>query len=242
MRRGKHKIDPNLLDHLRAELRSTYPDLHLYQDNGHILIRGSFPVAHEGAILDRYSIEIERPESYPESIPIVREIGGLIPRTADYHMNAQGEACLFLPDECWRFFPPGTSLVPFLDGPVRNFFLGQSLVRRGQPWPFGQWGHGPQGIYEFYTELLGTNDLVTIRRYLEYLTKENVKGHWSCPCGSGQRLRNCHLNEVRDLRAKIPRSAAIQSWKSLRALRHPINSHIPPKAEPESQEVNCTFQ
>jgi hypothetical protein len=29
----------------------------------------------------------------------------------------------------------------FLDGPMRNFFLGQILVEAGKPWPFGERPH-----------------------------------------------------------------------------------------------------
>jgi SEC-C motif len=94
---------------------------------------------------------------------------------------------------------------------LRNYFLGQSLVRRGQPWPFGQWGHGVYGKYEYYAELLGTNDHAVIRLYVEYLTKKHIKTHWNCPCGSGKQLRACHIQQLQDLRAKIPRSVARQT-------------------------------
>lgn len=222
MRQPWYKVNPKLLEQEKAEVQSAYPDLYFYEENGHILIRGGLPLTHEGVTLDRYLIEIELPQDYPESIPTVREVGGQIPRTVDYHIvNDKGQACLFLPDERWKVCPPGTSLLEFLNGPVRNFFLGQSLVRRGQPWPFGQWGHGARGVHEFYTEIFGTDDLATIRTYLEYLTKKRIKGHWSCPCGSGKRLRNCHFSELQDLQAKIPRSVAMRSWNLLALLLTP---------------------
>jgi hypothetical protein len=228
MRQPWHKATPELLEQEKTEIHAAYPDLHVYEENDYILIRGSFPLLHDGVMLDRYLIEIELPQDYPESIPIVREVGGQIPRTIDYHIISDtGQACLFLPDERWRVYPRGTRLVEFLDGPVRNFFLGQSLVRRGQPWPFGQWGHGTRGIYEFYTELLRTKDLVIILRYLEYVTKEQTKGHWPCPCGSGKRLRNCHLQEMQSLRIQIPRAVAMRSRAALMSIGNPANPHKP---------------
>ena len=32
-----------------------------------------------------------------------------------------------------------------------------------------------------------------------YLRKKNIKGHHSCPCGSGKRLRNCHERQIKEL-------------------------------------------
>jgi hypothetical protein len=155
MRRPWYEIHPQLLEQLKADLRTAYPDLHVYQEDHRILVRGSFPITHEGTVLDRYLIEIELLDDYPTSVPVVSEIGEIIPRTYDFQIrNERGEACLFLPEEQWKAYPPGTTFVDFLNGPVRHFFLGQSLVRRGQPGPFRAWGHGAKGMFEFYVELL----------------------------------------------------------------------------------------
>jgi hypothetical protein len=35
-----------------------------------------------------------------------------------------------------------------------------------------------------------------------------VKGHWSCPCRAGRRVRDCHFSLVKELRARMPRSEA----------------------------------
>ena len=63
---------------------------------------------------------------------------------------------MLLPDERWRVWPPGTSLLTFLTGPVRSFFLAQSIVEEGEPWPFGQWAHGAKGVLQYYRELIKT--------------------------------------------------------------------------------------
>ncbi len=217
MRRPWHKADPGLLEKVRAEIQAAYPALNFYPEGDRVLVRGTFPVLHDGEVLDRYSVEIEMLADYPESIPIVREVGGRIPRTADCHMNAKGEACLFLPDERWQVYPRGTTLLEFLNGSVRNFFLGQSLFRLTGEWPFGQRRHGAAGIREYYAELLGTNDLRVILGYLECLSRPVLKGHWDCPCRRGKRLRDCHRGQIDDLRTKIPPPVARRSWEALRA-------------------------
>ena len=206
---------------MKAEVEKSYPNLHFYKINGIVQIRGSFLLQHEGKELDRYLIEILIPSDYPRSIPVVREIGDRIPKIPDRHMNEKGDACLFLAEERWEAWPIGSSFTDFLQGPVHNFFLGQSLVERGEQWPFGSWGHGAVGIKEYYSRLLGTEDSQIILSYLSILSKKEIKGHWYCPCGSGKRLRNCHLSFLVDLSKKIPPEVVCRSLLYLRPVRNP---------------------
>jgi hypothetical protein len=107
-------------------------------------------------------------------------------------------------------------LLKFLTGPVHSFFLAQTMVEEGDPWPFGQWAHGTKGIFQFYRELLQTPDLRVITTYLDYLSAKKLKGHWPCPCRGGQKLRDCHFEKVKDLRDKIARKDAQNSLAILK--------------------------
>jgi len=197
-----------LLEATRTELTTQYSDLRVVIEHGTFHIRGSFPVMDGAEVMDRFLIEIKFPFDYPESIPVLREVGGRIPWHEDRHViPGNGEACPIIPEE-WLIRPDYDSVLAFLNGPVRNFFLGQILVESGQPWPFGERSHGLPGLIEAYGEVLGTSDEHTLRRYLDCLSREALKGHWECPCGSTKRLRDCHLNEVKSLRERIlPRVA-----------------------------------
>lgn len=205
-----------LFDKEKREIEAAFPQLHFHVVNDIVFLRGSFPVVHDGKELDRYLIEIELPKSHPESLPIVREIAGRIPRTAARHTNtSDGTACVLLPDERWRLWPKGVDLLAYLNGPLRNYFLGQIAVDMGQPWPFGEWRHGADGIVEYYSELLKSDDLNVIVGILNCLAAKKTKGHWPCPCRSGKRLRDCHGELVRDLREKIPCQCARDSLAKL---------------------------
>lgn len=211
-----HQREPQEFEKQKREVQVVYPHLHFYLEGEVVFIRGSFPLKHQGKVIDRHSIEIELPKNYPEAIPIVRETSGGISRTPDNHFNTpNGEVCLFAINERWQHFAPGASLLDFLNGPVRNHFLGLSFRKLGEPWPFGERSHGGEGIIESYSELLGTDDKHTIVRYVEYLSKPEVKGHWPCPCGSGKKLRQCHMALIADIREKIPPRTAIESLKHL---------------------------
>lgn len=219
-----HQRNPALTEAIRADLRARYPTLHLFiNPDGKAAVCGTFPVlSTEGQVLDRYRISIELPADYPKSLPIVREVDGRIPWKADYHVNPDGAACVLLPDDRWRCFPEGAPFVQFLDGPVHDFFLGQSLVALGEDWLFGQWSHGAKGVYEYYQWLLEIDNARAIIRYLDVLAKLNFKGHWDCPCGSGEKIRRCCRIKIADLRSKIPPAVARKTLESLELRRSPV--------------------
>lgn len=217
MRKPWHGANPTLVTKLEEELRQHYPELRVVVSNDQVYLRGSFPVVSEGVLLDRYQIEVRIPRDFPDVVPTLRETGGRIPWVSDRHVNpANGEACPMVPEE-WLLNPERDSILSFLKGPVRDFFVAQSLVVDGEPWPFKQREHGFDGLYEAYGEILGTRDQALIRRYLECLSHEKIKGHWDCPCGSRNKVRNCHLNEVRALHARLPARIAKQALQRLKA-------------------------
>jgi hypothetical protein len=217
MRKPWHKSNPELFGRTKQETEKNFPELRLVVENDTVFLRGSFKIEEDGETLDRYLIEVQFPDDYPDAIPIVCEIGGRIPRTADRHISnpKTGEICAVVPEE-WLLRPDSASIQCFLSGPVRNFFIGQSLVEQGKPWPFGERGHRAQGLYEAYAELLGVSDPESIRRYLDLLSRDPIRRHWDCPCGNGKRLRDCHLEFVRTLQKKIPPSIAHRALGRLR--------------------------
>lgn len=216
-----HEREPALLDEIAAALER-YPDLRIVEESGTIRVLGTFPVAESGEILDRYQIEIHFPEDYPRSLPRVFEIGRRIPRTVDRHVYpANGQACVVVDEEWLATVGERVVFRKFLDGPVRNYFIGQSLVEAGEPWPFGQRSHGAKGLVEAYGEWFDTTDQTVVIRYLDLLTHKRVKGHWMCPCGSGKRLRDCHVDRVREVQQRVsPRLAKRALERLLGALRN----------------------
>lgn len=216
MKKPWHERNSRVLRDMEAEIPAKYPDLGVKTEQGTVYVLGSFPVMDETEVLDRFQIEIELLVDFPDSIPILREVGGRIPWHESRHVNrGTGEACLIVPEE-WLLRPEHGSMLAFLDGPVRNFFLGQILVEAGQPWPFGERSHGVDGLFEAYGEMLGSTDRAAIIRYLDYLSREKLKGHWECPCGNAKRLRNCHWDELQALQTKFPPRVAREALARLK--------------------------
>lgn len=208
---------PKLLVEMQELVKAAYPTLHVIVEDVSVYIRGSLFLYDMDTRLeiDRYSIEVELLSNHPKSIPLVKETGGRIPRIPDRHINDDGTACLFVPDERWKHYPKSATIVDFIGGPVYQFFLGQTYFEVTGHWPFGQRKHGVEGLLESYTEILGTKEFKVIYNFISYLSKNQIKGHWSCYCQSGKRLRHCHLKKVFEYRSKISIEIAYESLKKL---------------------------
>lgn len=172
----------------------------------HVHIKGTLPVFNGTIEIDRYAVDVVLSPDHPRSLPQVFETAGRIPRTLNRHISGDGSACIVLPDAFWLEHPPGNlDIVEYLAGPVHSYFLGQAAVERGEPWPFGEWAHGGDGIIELYGRLLGNQEAERVRDLLVAVLRPSVKA-LRCPCGSGRRLRKCHGGLIRTLKKRIPRS------------------------------------
>jgi hypothetical protein len=198
-----HERDPSLLNHLRDELENKYPDLRVVIDGGLVYLEGSLPLVHESTELDRFHIRIKIPPEFPESIPKVWETAGRIPLNGRWHTYDDGSLCVIVPEE-WLLNPESKSILAYLDGPLRNYFLGHVYAESGLTRPMGERSHGSMGLLETYGEWVGSNEQTVIENYLLYLSRDKIPRQWFCPCGSGQKLRRCHGEHVRNLQKKIP--------------------------------------
>ncbi len=215
MNRFWQECDPAFYANTRSEIETNYPTLHFRSRHRIVILSGSFPVCDEQGVIDYFIIEIELPKNFPRQLPIVREIGERIPRIADRHMFTNGVACLFVQEDWWLSHPNGYSLLEFLGGPVRNFFVGQSMVELRLGWPLGERAHGIRGILECYAELTGAPNLEIAEGYLQLLARDKFNGRLACPCGSGKMIRHCHLPMLLNLHFKIPWTVSRRSWQRI---------------------------
>lgn len=211
------QVGRKALEEVRAALRERQPNLHLHvSSSGCATIRGTFAVrGPDGRELDRYQVSIELPDDYPDSLPVVRETGGRIPWCEDRHVERNGCACLFLPDDRWNCFPRGAPFSTYLSGPVHNFLLSQTVYAETGKWPFGECAHGNQGVLHYYRGLLGTEDDLSVRRFLHVLAKLDLNRGQNCPCGSQRKMKTCCVRKITDLRSKISRETAARSLARL---------------------------
>ena len=107
-----------------------------------------------------YEIDISIPKQYPDSLPLVFEIGGKIDR--NYHHNPTGELCLATPIEIEMNFKKFPSLLGFVDNLVIPYLFSHAYFMKHGEMPYGERPHGSEGILQFYEEHFGTNDSVRL--------------------------------------------------------------------------------
>jgi hypothetical protein len=198
-----HRRQPDAFAQLNGDLHKKYPDLSAVLAGDFVQIQGGFPVVHEGVEIDRFQIRVVVPPEFPRRVPVVFELGGRVPlQNPEWHTYHNGGLCLIVPEE-WLINPQHASLIAFLDGPVRNYFIAHALAEEGLGRPMGERPHGDAGLWEAYGEMVGSNEHRAIQGFLECLAGERLRGHWDCPCGSGKKLRNCHMPYLFELQKKI---------------------------------------
>ena len=169
--------------------RRAVPNLHPSRRSaeGPVVLRGKFPIRMPGG---RSIASLSRLKYRAISRGRGRVYGRQRshPAHSARHVNAaDGTLCVVLPDEAFIRYAPTMTVLEYLNGPLRNFFIGQLCVENGDPWPWGEHAHGFKGTVAYYSELLGVDDALTIGKILYLRWGRRYKGHWRCPCGSGQR-------------------------------------------------------
>ena len=197
------------------------PRLRVEKNVQSFLVRGTFLVFEAEAVcnpagpLTRFEIEIIIPDRFPHFEPRLFEIGGRIPRKLCRHINGSGSCCVAV-WEHWLIEADDISIAGYLNGPVNEFFLGQYYYENKGEWPFGEHSHGREGLIEAYSGLLRVPPREqNIVNYLRTLAQEGPRGHRLCPCGSGEKLRDCHYKLMIKLHKSIPPPMANRMLKRL---------------------------
>lgn len=160
-------------------------------------------------IVDEYEILIEFP---PAELPLVYEIGARQKAMMEekrwkdariLHVKNGGSICLCARPLEKIKFPSGAPFSVFMHNLVLPYFYGLSYFEKNGSWPWGEYGHGDVGTFEYYWELktsltrealqacvgsLGTKGREALRL--------DLKGHWPCLCGSKKIYRKCHKDVI----------------------------------------------
>lgn len=199
-------------EHVETVLQRFQPELTASLVKGDICISGNLICAGDEGPFDSFEILAVLPIGFPLKEPFVWETGERIPRTADRHIYPKpGNCCLCVWEE-WLCGKPKVGFEDFLVGPLHSYFVSQSIFEMTGKWPFGERSHDRQGLDQALAELLSEIPNALIDRALAILSQPKIKGHARCPCGSGQRLRNCHYREV----VLTHEQLKPLSWKNLR--------------------------
>ena len=144
---------------------------------------------------DEYLVQISFPLDFPNEIPIVREIKGRIPSSADYHNNKENNGfCLGVPGEIHEKIHNNPTFKYFISEIVIPFLYANTFREKYKKYPWTTRAHFGAGLIEYYQNLFHLENEELTKEFLYNIafSKESIKGHIQCPCRSGKKFRNCH--------------------------------------------------
>ncbi len=162
-------------------------------------ISGPLPFyAHYGdreSIASCFDVSLCIDKSYPEVLPVTREIGGAI-NESYRHVNDHGTLCLSVPVEERLIFGEEPSLLGYVNRLLIPYLYGYRYWEKHGTHPFGERAHGEDGVVQFYVEEFGLKDESKVVDFLMFLCTHGYEGRLPCPCGSGDRLKKCRHGKV----------------------------------------------
>jgi hypothetical protein len=200
-----HIKNKGLFDSFKSEINKNYPTLFVSIADNLVYIKGTIRIKDDkNIVLDSFQIEIKVPYNFPQEIPEVRETGNRIPTIPDRHFEQDGKACLCFRDAIFLYWNEESTILDFMKKLVEPFFVWQIEYEVSDGKNINKaYAHGMDGAFQFYKEILNTDDIKAVYKFVEYLTKKKVKGHWNCYCGNGRKMRDCHFELMKNYKQKI---------------------------------------
>lgn len=176
-------------------------ELFEYQSELHIEVDSDTKVELAGEIFvncvskgfvlsDNYPVRIVIPLC-SNKLPYVIDTGNRIAK--DYpHRYENGELCLETDTSIRIRFLDAFSLVAWIQEFVEPYYFSYEFFQRYGEFPFGERGHGIQGIIETYQDLFQEKNPTKVFSLMRSICACTYRGHSLCPCGSNRKLRLCH--------------------------------------------------
>lgn len=182
-----------------------YPNLKIHQDSaGNSFLKGILDIPNDrNEIVGNFLVEVRICEKFPFRFPILYEIGGVIPNTADYHKYTDSSCCItVLADEILKC-RNGIVVPLFIEKYAVPYFANFLHRKQIGKYKNGEFAHGLEGIIQFYRSLMKTdNQDLWIQFYKNTFRNLKIESGRNdpCFCGSGSKHKHCHLEVFNNLR------------------------------------------
>jgi hypothetical protein len=170
---------------------------------GMYLLDATHPSA--GRVTRSFKLQIKIPLDFPEELPIVFEVGGVIPQQGDFHVNQTDYSlCLGSHISLKRVLRDSGDISRYFAEALRPYLYAVSVkLERGGKFVFGELRHGSPGIVQDLADDLQIPESRVVDALALLTLPEEAALGQVCPCGCEQTLRNCEtharLCEVRTL-------------------------------------------
>lgn len=176
-----------------ADAAKVHPELKVSVRNGVELLSGTFRIVDdEGKEWNSFQIEIRFNTSFPYRFPELFEVGGKIPKVADWHINTSGACCITIPLLEVTSCKSGVTVLQFIQNHVKPYLYNQAFRLEKGYYAHREFSHGVYGILEYYQELFNEKDVEKIIGYLKALKSTEFGKKTPCFCGRKAKFRKCH--------------------------------------------------
>jgi len=142
---------------------------------------------------DLYKIEVDL-NPFPDSFPLVKEIGERIPRLSDRHIYDSGYCCFTTKAKENILLKSKVKTIPcFINEIVVPYFLNQSYYEITEEYKHGEYSHGVFGTIEGYADILKVKNVwIIYNMLLARINNYNISVNDKCYCGSRKKIKKCH--------------------------------------------------
>jgi hypothetical protein len=175
-----------------------YPNLKIInEENGISYIKGILDIPNDlHEIVGHFLVEVRCSNKFPFRFPILFEIGGEIPNSADSHKNPDTSCCITVLSDEILICKNGIGVSLFIAKYAIPYFANYIYKKQTGDYKNGEYAHGIKGISQFYESLMKTDNRHLWIQYFNN-TFRNLKVECGrndlCFCGSGYRFKKCHL-------------------------------------------------
>jgi len=152
---------------------------------------------------DSYQVEIKL-ENFPKEFPLVWEVGERIPRKLDRHIYVGRNDCCFTTKSMQQILLRKgriKSIPDFINKIAIPYFQNNSYYEINGKYKNGEYDHGIIGTFQSYQDILGVTDLKVVVELLKKRLRNIKLGKNNlCYCGSGKKVKDCHLHKYNDLK------------------------------------------
>jgi hypothetical protein len=230
----KVKTKQTIKNHFK-EARAKYPGLELAFENNCATVYGplSFEATYDGICLSgQFDVKIILPSTYPEFLPSAFETGKKIPY--DFHKHDGGSLCLASRIGFLKQYQKKPDLLGYIDNLLIPYLYTFVHKEKYNYLPYGELSHGQKGLDESYRPILKAyrdkfkvaSDLEVLK-LLKVLAEGNYRGHLACPCGSSDKLRNCHGQSILDIKKQYPTDYIFKEYFNLLSYLYPNAKDTP---------------
>lgn len=194
-----------------------YPKFERIRDkkNRYYFLRGEIDVCDiRGNYLNTFEIDIIIDiNSYPYTVPIVKERSKIIFRDMDWHISKQGICCLDMDHNLLKIAQRGINLSKFFQNKIYPFFCNTVYKMEYKKYSNGEYPHDFEGIISFYENELDLNDQHLIVEILKAINIGKTPGrNQFCICKEDKYKKCKHFSSIEFLKS-LPKFRILNDLK-----------------------------